>query len=52
LRIGNKILAHARLLVNSVNTALSKMTTEIIAISGAPTINLRKAAIVDDKSDA
>jgi hypothetical protein len=36
---GNKILAHARLLVNSVNIALSTITTKIINISGAPIIN-------------
>jgi hypothetical protein len=36
---GNKILAHARLLVNSVNIALKTITTKIIVISEAPTIN-------------
>jgi hypothetical protein len=39
LSTGNKILATARLLVNSVNIALSKMTTKIIVKSEAPTIN-------------
>jgi hypothetical protein len=36
---GNRILAQARLLVNSVNTALNTMTTKITITSGAPTIN-------------
>jgi hypothetical protein len=36
---GNRIVAHARLLVNSVNIALNTMTTKIIVISDAPTIN-------------
>jgi hypothetical protein len=49
---GNRILAHVRLLVNSVNTALNRMTTKIIVISDAPTINLRKVAIVPDRYDA
>jgi hypothetical protein len=37
--IGNRMLAQARLLVNSVKIALIRMTTIIITISGAPTIN-------------
>lgn len=35
---GNKIVAHARLLVNSVNSALTTITTKMIVISGAPII--------------
>jgi hypothetical protein len=49
---GNRILAQARLLVNSVNTALSRMTTKITVISDAPTINRRNVPIVDERSDA
>lgn len=50
-RIGNKIVAHARLLVNSVNSALNRITTKIIVISEAPIINRRKVAIVEERSD-
>ncbi len=39
---GNRILAHARLLVNSVKIALITITTKIIVISDAPMINRRK----------
>ncbi len=49
---GNRILAHVRLLVNSVKTALNRMTTKIIVISDAPIINWRKVAIVSDRFDA
>jgi hypothetical protein len=38
--------------VNSVNIALNTMTTKIIVISDAPTINWRKWAIGIDSSDA
>jgi len=50
--IGNRIVAHARLLVNSVNIALNRITIKMIVISDCPMINLRKVAIVEDKSDA
>ena len=39
LRIGNRILAHATLLVNSVNAALRTIETKITTISGALTRN-------------
>jgi hypothetical protein len=51
-KIGNRILAQARLLVNSVNTALIMITTRIMAAWGAPTIKWKKAAIVLDRFDA
>ncbi len=50
-KMGNRMLAQARLLVNSVNTALIIITTRMIAVWGAPTIKWRKAAIVLDRSD-
>lgn len=39
LSTGNRIVATARLLVNSVSIALNRITTEIIVISDAPSIN-------------
>jgi hypothetical protein len=36
--MGNRMLAQARLLVNSVKIALIVMTTKIIAVGGAPTM--------------
>jgi hypothetical protein len=51
-KIGNRILAHARLLVNSVNIALVIITKRITIIFGAPIIKRRNVAIVLDKSDA
>ncbi len=37
--MGNRMVAHARLLVNSVNTALIIITTRMMTVSEAPTIN-------------
>jgi hypothetical protein len=51
-KIGNRILAQARLLVNSVNTALIIITTRMMTVCGAPTIKRRKTAIVLERSDA
>jgi hypothetical protein len=38
-KMGNRMVAHARLLVNSVNTALIIITTRMMTVSEAPTIN-------------
>jgi hypothetical protein len=51
-KIGNRILAHARLLVTSVKIALVIITKRITIIFGAPIIKRRNVAIVLDKSDA
>jgi hypothetical protein len=40
--MGKRISAQAKLLVNSVNTALIIITTKMIAACGAPTIKRRK----------
>jgi hypothetical protein len=51
-KMGKRILAQARLLVNSVNTALIIITTRMMTVCGAPTIKRRKTAMVLDKYDA
>ncbi len=51
-KIGNRILAQARLLVNSVKIALVIITKRITINFGAPIINRRNVAIVLDKSEA
>lgn len=50
--IGNRILAQARLLVNSVKNALVMITKRMTTSLGAPIIKRRNVAIVLDKSDA
>jgi hypothetical protein len=37
-KMGNRMVAQARLLVNSVHTALIIITARMMAVSGAPTI--------------
>jgi hypothetical protein len=51
-RIGKRILAQARLLVNSVKIALRRITTTMIVTSDAPTMKLNIPAIEDERSDA
>ena len=51
-KMGKRILAQARLLVNSVNIALIIITTRIMTVWGAPTTKRRKTAMVLDRSDA
>jgi hypothetical protein len=50
--MGKRILAQARLLVNSVNIALIIITTRMMTVCGAPTIKRRKTAMVLERSDA
>jgi hypothetical protein len=52
LSIGNRILAQARLLVNSVKNALVMITNRMTISFGAPIIKRRNVAIVLDRSDA
>ncbi len=49
--MGNRMVAQARLLVNSVNIALITITTRMMTVWGAPRIKWKKAAIVVDRFD-
>ena len=46
------MVAQARLLVNSVNTALIIITIRMMTVGEAPTIKLKSSAIEFDKFDA
>lgn len=49
--IGNRMVAQAKLLVNSVKIALIKIAMRMIKFWGAATMKPRKFAMVLDRSD-